>query len=170
MVVTDPAQGKRPNPVRRTIVAGLILGALVAVVYVGFNWQRWLMPARVVILNGTTWQLVSVDGTPVANAKATMSFSGIRATSGNGATSANRATLNSECGSRTFGYDWDSDDIGIEFWPLSTDAKRCPDGAAHDEQRVVTALPLTDHWGVDTDASIHLKGVSTIELRRSTAK
>ena len=163
-MVTNPITASRPNATGRALIAGLVLGLLVAVAYVGLHWQRWFIPASVVDLIGTTWQVVSVDGAPISNAKATMSFTGIR--DGTGAISQARATLTSECGSRLFEYDWDSSDNSIEFWHISTDPKPCPRDAAADLQRVVMALPLSDHWGVDSSQAIHFDGASTIGLRR----
>ena len=163
-MVTVPRHQSRASRTKPAITIGVVVVLLLIVAYVGLSWQRWLMPAGVVSLTGTTWQVASVDGTPVSDAKATVSFTG--KTDGTGAVSETRAALTSACGSRLFGYDWDSSDSSIEFWPISAAPRPCLGEAAAHEQMVATALPLVDHWAVDSTHTIQLNGSSTIVLRR----
>lgn len=134
--------------------AMILLGAVAVALYLMFNAQRWLMPARALNLIDTTWRVESVDGSRLGNLTATMAMS------------LDRAVLDSECGMRTFGYDLDSDDVGIDFWVLSAETRSCSGTAVADEQRIVTTLLATTHWRVDTDDAIELKGDSALRLTR----
>jgi heat shock protein HslJ len=141
---------------RRDVSRLLLAAGMVAlVVFIVFNLLRWFLPARVVSLRETVWNVESVAGSRVEGLAATFAF-------GVGA-----AILDSECSRRTFGWDIDGDDVGIGFWLMSTDARTCSPTAAALEQSIVTALVGVNHWGIENSDLIELKGEATIRMKRS---
>ena len=133
----------------------LAAGMVALAVFIVLNLMRWFMPARVVSLRETVWNVESVAESRVEDLAATFSFG------------AEAAILDSECSRRTFGWDIDGDDVGIGFWLISTDARTCPPTAAAHEESIVNALLGVDHWSIENRDVIELKGEATIRMKRS---
>ena len=147
----DWTKGTRRRVGRLLLATGMVALAL----FIVLNLMQWFMPARVVSLRETVWNVESVAESSVEGIAATFAF-------GSGA-----AILSSECSRRTFGWDIDGDDVGIGFWLISTDARTCPPTAAAHEESIVNALLGVDHWSIENRDVIELKGEATIRMKRS---
>lgn len=151
VVNAAPRQATLRRALRRVLLPiGLLAVALILVL----NLPRWLMPARVVPLTGTEWNVESIGGVGTSHLNARITFA------------RDAAYLDSTCGRRTFGWSHDTDGTDLGFWTVSTQPLGCTDQEGADEEKLAAALPLTTHWYVETEDVVELRGEMTIRLRR----
>ena len=164
VTVSPPATPSRKGRRLRWLLLPI---ALVGVAYLGLNFLRFAMPARMVGgLIDTTWQIESLDRDRLDDLAVTLTFAeGDVAEFGDAGSSL--AFLDSACGRRTFGWDLDTDGSDIGFWLLATNALACNTAAAATELTLVETLPMTSHWVVESDDVIEIKGEAVLRLVRS---
>ena len=125
----------------------MLLGAVLLYIVVFIATPVFNVPWRQIDLLGSSWQVVSVDGSPTASeGRSTLDFE----------TGRSYATLDSPCFTISMEYGGDTDGTDIEFTERAIVDHQCSATAAERDAVVRAAFAGVIEWRVNSQTSIEL--------------